>query len=123
MGTPQVHVATSGHEHWVVDSGATHHVTPDSTNVMQGAGYNGPGGSNRSSIIPILKPTRSSSTPRQAPISVQPQELGNDSSSRRVIDSNAIGSTGQQRQNMVILPDMAIDESGGGSVTRPAPTP
>ncbi|KAL4360960.1 hypothetical protein GQ457_04G026310 [Hibiscus cannabinus] len=265
MGTPQVHVATSSHEQWVVDSGATHHVTPDSTNVMQGAGYNGPGkllvgngvpldvkmvgslsinsssrallltdllhvptitknllsvskfardnavffefhaknclvcdeatgvvllqgredgglykfatqlinttascanvetnlvpssistydiwhrrlghpihdtlvkvcqtidvnvskevnktsiisppgGSNRSSTIPILKPTQLSTTPRQDPIRVQPQELGSDPSSRTVVDSNAIGSTGQQRQNMVILPDMALDESSG----------
>ncbi|KAK8997245.1 hypothetical protein V6N11_020729 [Hibiscus sabdariffa] len=73
--------------------------------------------------MPILNPTRLSTTPRQDPISVQPQELGSDPSSRRVVDSNAIGSTGQQRQKMVILPGMALDESSGSSATRPAATP
>ncbi|KAL4304144.1 hypothetical protein GQ457_10G006340 [Hibiscus cannabinus] len=34
---------SSGQDKWVVDSGATHHTTPDASKIVNGADYNGPG--------------------------------------------------------------------------------
>ncbi|KAL4385197.1 hypothetical protein GQ457_15G012620 [Hibiscus cannabinus] len=34
---------SSGQEKWIIDSGATHHTTPDASKVVNGTDYNGPG--------------------------------------------------------------------------------
>ncbi|KAE8655186.1 Endoglucanase 20 [Hibiscus syriacus] len=40
---PQANAISSSRNHWVVDSGATHHVTPDATNIAQPSDYRGSG--------------------------------------------------------------------------------
>ncbi|KAE8708208.1 hypothetical protein F3Y22_tig00110348pilonHSYRG00083 [Hibiscus syriacus] len=40
---PQVHTASMQSERWVVDTGATHHVTADANKVMNSSEYRGPG--------------------------------------------------------------------------------
>ncbi|KAE8713398.1 hypothetical protein F3Y22_tig00110210pilonHSYRG00043 [Hibiscus syriacus] len=40
---PQSHIASSTRDHWVLDSGATHHVTADSTKVFSSKEFSGPG--------------------------------------------------------------------------------
>ncbi|KAK9005959.1 hypothetical protein V6N11_035013 [Hibiscus sabdariffa] len=39
---------SSGQDKWIVDSGATHHTTPDASKVVNGTDYNGPGKSDES---------------------------------------------------------------------------
>ncbi|KAL4273785.1 hypothetical protein GQ457_13G029640 [Hibiscus cannabinus] len=41
--TPQAHLTSTTSGHWVVDSGATHHVTPDGNKVSGSATYTGTG--------------------------------------------------------------------------------
>ncbi|KAL4296113.1 hypothetical protein GQ457_12G028250 [Hibiscus cannabinus] len=41
--TPQAHLTSTTSGHWVVDSGATHHVTPDGNKVSGSATYTGAG--------------------------------------------------------------------------------
>ncbi|KAL4318242.1 hypothetical protein GQ457_18G024980 [Hibiscus cannabinus] len=71
-GQAQVQLATAGtgHNQWYVDSGATHHVTPKATKIVQGTEYAGPGkitvddGANlniakiEKSVLPVLSTTR-----------------------------------------------------------------
>ncbi|KAK9010750.1 hypothetical protein V6N11_043619 [Hibiscus sabdariffa] len=44
QGQAQVGVAGQSQSQWYVDSGATHHVTPEAGKVVQGSEYDGPGG-------------------------------------------------------------------------------
>ncbi|KAK8672595.1 hypothetical protein V6N13_110960 [Hibiscus sabdariffa] len=39
----QANLATATTGHWFVDSGATHHVSPDSSKIADNSGYSGPG--------------------------------------------------------------------------------
>ncbi|KAE8656318.1 Nodulation-signaling pathway 2 protein [Hibiscus syriacus] len=42
-GSMQANTASRFNDHWVVDSGATHHITPDATNVSNTTEFRGPG--------------------------------------------------------------------------------
>ncbi|KAL4353878.1 hypothetical protein GQ457_06G021620 [Hibiscus cannabinus] len=66
----QIAAASTGQNQWYVDSGATHHVTPEVAKAMQGSEYGGPGkitvgdGANLNitkigkSVLPVLSATR-----------------------------------------------------------------
>ncbi|GMJ00306.1 hypothetical protein HRI_003699800 [Hibiscus trionum] len=67
---PQGSAASAEPEPWVVDSGATHHVTHDSTKLVQGTDFTGPGAvtlpqapSNSTTRCPISFPTSYTSSP------------------------------------------------------------